>query len=503
MSVAQKLYESGIITYMRTDSVHLSTTALNNARNTIIAEYGPDAASTRLFKTKTKGAQEAHEAIRPTDFSRTTIDADAAMISLYNLIRKRSLASQMPDATLIRTIIHITAKDMEEMLIAEGVTITSEGFLKAYTETEDDTDDQQPARIPPLKTGDVLQPSTIQAVEHFSNPPPRFSEASLVKHLEEQGIGRPSTYAPTISTIQDRGYVVRQDREGYQRPFHTITLTENTLSESTASETSGSEKARLAPTDMGFLVNGYLTEHFERILDYGFTARVEQEFDEIARGKKIWNVMIDTFYRSFHTDVETAMTGSQRVTGERMLGVDPASGKPVSVRMGRYGPMAQIGTREDTEKPRFASLLPDQSLLSITLEQALDLFKLPRTLGEYDGHPVTVSTGRYGPYVRHSNLFVSLQTDQDAPLSITLKRAIELIEERKRAEQNRTLRAFPGHEGVRIVAGRYGPYLAMGEKRVRIPKNCDPETMTIEECIALAAATPEKVSKPDRKKRRA
>lgn len=494
MVVAQRLYESGKITYMRTDSVNLSDLALGTAKDVISKEYGPEYSQTRKFSSKTKGAQEAHEAIRPTDLTRTEVDGDNGQQRLYDLIWKRTLASQMADAELERTTVAVDVSTAEQNFVAKGEVIKFEGFLKVYLESTDDEDEEdESGLLPPLKVNQEIGLNEVKATERFSQHPPRYTEASLVKRLEELGIGRPSTYAPTISTIQKRGYVVKEEREGTERKYQELVLQNGTIKDTPQTEITGREKNKLFPTDIGIVVNDFLVDHFVRILDYNFTASVEKEFDDIAQGQLEWNKMIDQFYGPFHENVEVTLETSERATGERHLGEDPKSGKPVIVRIGRYGAMAQIGSPDDEEKPKFASLRKEQSLQSITLEEALELFKLPRELGEYEGNKVSANIGRFGPYVRFGNQFVSLKVKEgDDPMTVELERAIELIEEKKEADKNKYIKTFDEDETVQVLNGRYGPYIKIGRKNFKIPKDVKPEELTLEQCKEIAESQPKK-----------
>ena len=488
MVVAQKLYESGRITYMRTDSVNLSDIAINQAKDTISRIYGPEFAEKRVYKSKAKGAQEAHEAIRPTDLSISEIDADRNEKRLYDLIWKRTVASQMADAKLEKTTVTIDISKSERQLIAKGEVITFEGFLKVYLEGTDDEEEESKGMLPPLTQGDSLKLSNITATERFTHHPPRFTEASLVKKLEELGIGRPSTYAPTISTVQKRGYVVKESREGKPREYSQWLLKEGNVTNDTLTENTGAENNKLFPTDIGMVVNDYLVDHFDKILDYNFTANVEQEFDEIADGKKEWSKMIDAFYTPFHTTVEDALENTARATGERELGKDPNTDKPIFAKIGRYGPMIQMGLGEDEDK-KFASLQGEQSISTITLEEALDLFKLPRKLGEFEGEEIAAAIGRYGPYVRHNKLFVSLDPELgDDPLTVELDRAIELIKAKREEQKKSIIKEFEEDTDIRIIIGRYGPYIKAGKQNVRIPKDKEPESLTFEDVTELIEA---------------
>ena len=498
MVVAQKLYEAGFITYMRTDSLNLSTTAIETLVDTVKTTYGPDYVSPRSYQTKTLGAQEAHEAIRPTDPAKLKVEGDSGMTRLYDLIRKRTLASQMADARLEKTTARLSVSTNDEVFVAQGEVLLFDGFLKVYQESVDEEpDEENTSLLPKMTAGDAVTVQNIIATERFTNPPARFTEASLVRSLEEQGIGRPSTYAPTISTIQKRGYAVKQDRPGKERTSRSLTLTGENLSETILTETVGTEKAKLFPTDIGKIVNDFLVQHFNNIVDYGFTAAVEKEFDDIAEGNLAWNAMMAGFYQTFHAAVTHTLDNAERATGGRDLGVEPTSGQIVTARMGRFGPVVQIGTPDGPEKPRFASIGENQSLGTITLEEGLALFQFPKTLGELEGHTVAVAIGRYGPYVRHDKLFVSLDPKTDDPLTVSLPRALELIASKKETEAQRVIQAFPGKEEVRILNGRYGPYITVGKKNVRIPKDRSPESLTLEDCLALAADAP--ATKPRRR----
>ncbi|MAX78999.1 MAG: DNA topoisomerase I [Crocinitomicaceae bacterium] len=504
MVVAQRLYEAGKITYMRTDSVNLSDLAVNMAKQVITNEYGAEYSQVRKYSSKSKGAQEAHEAIRPTYIENSEVDGDNGTQRLYDLIWKRTVASQMADAELEKTTVTISVSGSDLNFQAKGEVIKFEGFLKVYLESTDDENDEDDdsGLLPPLKIGQELENKEVKATERFTHHPPRYTEASLVRKLEELGIGRPSTYAPTISTVQKRGYVVKEDREGTERKYHELVLEKGALKDETKTEVTGREKNKLFPTDIGIVVNDFLVDHFERILDYNFTASVEKEFDDIAHGQLEWNKMIDRFYGPFHENVEVTLENSERATGERVLGEDPKTGKPIVARIGRYGPMVQIGSAEDEEKPKFAGLRKDQSINSITLEEALDLFKLPRDLGEYEGKPVSANVGRFGPYVRHGNMFVSLKVKEgDDPMSVTLDRAIVLIEEKKEADKNKYIKTFDEDESVQVLNGRYGPYIKIGRKNFKIPKDVKPEELTLEQCKEIAENQPTKKTGGTRKKK--
>jgi DNA topoisomerase-1 len=487
MVIAQKLYESGKITYMRTDSVTLSKEALDQAAKTITRLYGAEYSEPHQYKTKQASAQEAHEAIRPTDFSVDVIDADQRDQRLYDLIRKRTLASQMADAKLERTVVTVANDKNAYTFAGTGEVIVFDGFLKVYMEsTDDETEDEDSGLLPPVKIGDALGMNDITATERFTQPPSRFTEASLVKKLEELGIGRPSTYSPTISTIQKRGYVVKEDRPGRERSYHVLTLAGDQVGTVLKTEITGAEKAKMFPTDIGTVVTDFLVQNFKDILDYNFTAYVEREFDDIANGQLKWNKMIEEFYGPFHKTVELTEKESERATGERILGKDPKSGLTVLVRIGRYGPMVQLGTQEETEKPTYSKLRGNQRLETISLTEALDLFRLPRNLGQYENDDVVVSIGRFGPYARHKDAFYSLGKEDD-PYEIGLERAIEVIEARRKVLAERVIRTFAEESDVQVLKGRWGPYIAYKGKNLRIPKGTDAETLTLEAIHALAS----------------
>ncbi len=494
MRLAQKLYEAGKITYMRTDSVNLSQTAVDAATEQIVSEYGKQYLQVRSYKTKSKGAQEAHEAIRPTYLNKQTVGGNANEKKLYELIWKRTIASLMSDAELEKTKIDISVSDSEHTFVARGEVITFDGFLKVYTESSDDETDEQANILPPIKQNEELTYNNITATQSFTHHPARFTEASLVRKLEELGIGRPSTYAPTISTIQNRNYVIKESREGKERQYIQLTLDSKAIKEISKTEISGTEKNKLFPTDIGIVVNDYLLEQFPNIMDFNFTADVEKEFDDIAIGKLDWTKMIDQFYKPFHTTIDTALEKSERKSGERHLGEDPKTGKPVYVKIGRYGPMAQIGDNDEEEKPKFASLLKEQHLETITLEEVLDLFKLPRDVGMYEDKKVVVAIGRFGPYVRHDSKFYSLKKGIDDPYTIEIDRAIELIEAKREADRNKTINIFPTEEGeIQVLNGRYGPYISFNKKNYKIPKTVEePKNLTVEECQEIINKEPEK-----------
>jgi DNA topoisomerase-1 len=502
MRVAQQLYESGKITYMRTDSVNLSKMALGMAKEEITQSFGANYVKTRQYTTRTKGAQEAHEAIRPTYLSLKTIEGDNSQRRLYDLIWKRTIASQMSDAILEKTNITIDISKATETFIASGEIIKFDGFLKVYMESRDeDEDENREGILPPVITGDKLIAQEIVAQQKFTQHPPRYTEASLVKKLEELGIGRPSTYAPTISTIQKREYVIKENREGIVRQYSLIRLIGQTLTEETKQENTGYEKAKLFPTDIGNLVNSFLMQYFVNILDYNFTATVEEEFDEIAEGHLVWNKMIHDFYYPFHARIEETLETSKKVSGERLLGKDPASGGNLFVRIGRYGPIVQLGDSDMENKPKFASLRKGQSIDTITLEEALELFKLPRTLGDYEDSEVIVNTGRFGPYVRHKSIFCSLARTDD-PMKIDLERAIELITEKRKKEAEKTIRSFPENADLKILNGRYGAYIYYKKQNYKIPKNNDPKKLTLKDCLGIVETTePSKPGRTTRKKK--
>lgn len=490
MSIAQKLYEAGHITYMRTDSVNLGDQALAAAAAAIKKNFGDKYSKVRKYKSKNTNAQEAHEAIRPTYFENQTIDGTKEEQRLYELIWKRAVASQMADAQLERTTVKIDISTNKEELQAQGEVLLFDGFLKLYIESSDDESDEEvEGMLPPLTNGQQLPLETMTARERFTKAAPRYNEASLVKKLEELGIGRPSTYAPTISTIQKRGYVERTDREGVERKYQVLTLANDNIKTKTETETTGAEKAKLFPTDVGRVVNDFLAEHFVKVMDYHFTAKIEEEFDEIANGKIEWASMIDSFYKPFHKNVEDTIETAERATGERELGTDPKSGKPVSVRIGRFGPMAQIGKTEEgsDEKPRYAKLKEDQSIDTITLEEALKLFDFPKSLGEYEGKEVSVGLGRFGPYVKHDNGFVSIPKATD-PQDVDLDAAIELIKAKREADANKFISSFKDGE-IQVLNGRYGPYIKAGKENYKIPKGTDPHALDLAAVEGIIANT--------------
>ena len=495
MMIAQKLYESGRITYMRTDSVNLSTLCSNASKDEIIREYGKEYSQTRAYHTSSKGAQEAHEAIRPTYMNETSIDGTSQEKRLYELIWKRTIASQMADAQIEKTTINIHIDNAEEKFVANGEVITFDGFIKVYRESTDDEDGTEDAThiLPAMKVGDELQRREITATEKFSAAPLRYTEASLVKKLEDLGIGRPSTYAPTISTIQQREYVQKGDKKGVERSYTIDSLKGIKVTQRVKKEIAGNEKGKLLPTDIGIVVNDFLMENFPGIMDYNFTANVEQKFDDIAEGKTEWNKWMKTFDKDFEPEVSKVMNArSEHKAGERELGTDPKTGKPVFVKIGRFGPVAQIGSAEDKDKPLFAQLPSNLSIETITLEEALELFKLPRELGEFEGTKVSVGTGRFGPYVQHNRKYVSIPKGED-PMTITLDRAIELIQEKRETEQKRHLKSFAEDEKLELLNGKYGPYIAYDGKNYRLPKNKmeNVEALTYEECMTIIKEAPE------------
>ncbi len=488
MRIAQGLYEQGHITYMRTDSVNLSEQAIGAAAAQISSQYGERYSKPRRFTSKSKGAQEAHEAIRPTDMAVRNAGSDTDAERLYDLIWKRTLASQMADAELEKTVVDITISTRSnEQLRAQGEVILFDGFLKVYMEGRDDEgDEEQEGLLPEMRQGEALQLREMTATQRFDRAAPRYTEASLVKKLEELGIGRPSTYAPTISTVQKRGYVVKESRDGTPRAYRILTLAEGEIAEKTASEIAGAEKQKLFPSDIGMVVNDFLVEHFPVIVDLNFTAKVEEEFDVIAEGKENWREMIARFYKPFHATLGTVKDTAERATGARILGKDPVSGKDVVARIGRFGPMIQIGSAEDEEKPRFASLRKDQSIASVTFEEAMNLFKLPRTLGERDGEVCSVGIGRFGPYVRLGSTYASLTPDDD-PLEISLARAVELIDLKKIANATRDLGEYKG-EMLVVGRGRFGPFVKFAKTYANIPKGEEPSAVTLERGIELIEA---------------
>ena len=504
MMVAQRLYEAGHITYMRTDSVNLSSLAINTTKDEIVKTLGERYLHIRNYHTHTKGAQEAHEAIRPTYISHHEINASSQEKRLYELIWKRTIASQMSDAELEKTTATIAVSGRKEHFVAVGEVLKFDGFLKVYMESTDDESDAEgnDKMLPALAKGDVLTLSSVTATERFSQAPARYTEASLVRKLEELGIGRPSTYAPTISTIQQREYVEKGDRKGTERKYRMLTLHDGKIESGEKTELTGADKGKLLPTDIGVVVNDFLTEYFPDILNYNFTANVEQQFDDIAEGKTVWNDEIDHFYKLFHPVVESALAlRLEHKVGERVLGTDPKSGRPVSVKIGRFGPLVQIGTPEDTEKPLFASLLKGQSMSTITLEEALKLFDLPRTLGDFEGKTVVVGIGRFGPYIRHDGKYVSLPKEF-TPQGVSLEDAIMLIQQKREQESQRFIKKFDEDDELELLNGRFGPYIAYKKKNYKLPKGSEPASLTFADCMKIvedADKAPAK-KKPARKK---
>ena len=496
MMLAQRLYESGLITYMRTDSVNLSDLALGTAKECIVETYGERYYKFRKYHTKSKGAQEAHEAIRPTYMNRESVTGTAQEKKLYGLIRKRTIACQMADAELERTTISVAIGGRKEKFVATGEVLTFDGFLQVYRESSDDENEkeQENGLLPPVAKDEALTLKDAVATERFTQRPPRYTEASLVRRLEELGIGRPSTYAPTIQTIQNRQYVVKGDKEGEERAYTVITLAKGKIKEARKSEVVGTDRNKLMPTDIGIVVNDFLMEYFPGVMDYNFTASVEKEFDTVAEGKMVWTDAIDKFYKIFHPIVEAATSvRMEHKVGERELGIDPKSGKPVFVKIGRYGPVVQIGVartddgKEEEAKPRFATLMKGQSIETITLEEALRLFDLPRTIGEYNGKEMVAAVGRFGPFIRYEGKFVSIPKTLN-PLTITPEEAIELIEEKKRKDEQRFVKKFAEEPELEILQGRFGPYISYKGKNHRIPKTVEkPEALTLEECRAIIA----------------
>ena len=495
MMVAQRLYEGGRITYMRTDSVNLSTLCSNASKDEIIKVYGNEYSKPRTYHTSSKGAQEAHEAIRPTYMSETSIDGTSQEKRLYELIWKRTIASQMADAQIEKTTINIHIDNTTEKFVANGEVVVFDGFLKVYRESTDEDDNAEDSThiLPAMKEGDELQRREIIATEKFSLAPARYTEASLVKKLEDLGIGRPSTYAPTISTIQQREYVVKGDKQGEERCYTVDSLKGIKVTQKTKKEMAGSEKGKLLPTDIGIVVNDFLMANFPNIMDYNFTAHVEQRFDDIAEGKTEWIKWMKDFDKGFEPEVKEVMNArSEHKAGERELGNDPKSGRPVFVKIGRFGPVVQIGTADDKDKPQFAQLPADKSIETITLEEALELFKLPRQVGEFEGTTVIIGAGRFGPYVLHNRKYVSIPKDID-PMAITLEQAIELINEKRSNEQKRHIKTFEEDEKLELLNGRYGPYIAYDGKNYRIPKakQENVEALTYDECMTIIKEAPE------------
>jgi DNA topoisomerase-1 len=489
MTLAQRLYESGKITYMRTDSTNLSETAIAAAKEQITAEYGEKYVQLRNYKTKSETAQEAHEAIRPTDFALHEAGSDRNEKRLYELIWKRAIASQMADAQLEKTTAEIAISTVPQLLVATGEVVKFDGFLAVYVESTDDEDEENSKMLPPLKVNQVLDLDWLKGTERFSKHPPRYSEASLVKKLEEMGIGRPSTYAPTISTIIQREYVVKDSLEGTPRNYQEITLQKDTISVATKTEITGAEKQKLFPTNIGIVVNNFLVQHFQNIVDFHFTADIEKELDEVASGKNDWHLMIKRFYQDFHPAIAATQDEAERVSinQSRELGIQPVTGLTVYAKTGRYGPYIQIGENEDVtgKKPQFASLKKGQRLETITLEEALELFKLPRTVGTFEEKEMVAAIGKFGPYIRHDGQFYSLEKTDD-PISITPERAIELIRNKREKDRKKLIKSFAENEDVKVLNGRYGAYISVGKQNVKIPKGTVPETLTLEQCLELA-----------------
>jgi len=499
MKLAQGLYEGGHITYMRTDSVNLSELAIDAARSEILTTYGEGYSNPRNYTTKVASAQEAHEAIRPTDLSKRSVPGGDPEKRLYDLIYKRSLASQMSDAKLERTIATISVSTLSDTLTATGEVLVFDGFLKVYLEsTDEDQDEDNSKMLPPLSVGELLQLVQMQAQERYARPPSRYTEASLVKKLEELGIGRPSTYAPTISTIQARKYVIKEDRDGWTRPVRLYTLLNDQLSRAVETENTGAEKSKLFPTDIGMVVTDFLTKHFDSILDYNFTASVEKQFDEIAQGHVKWNDMIRDFYGPFEERLKLTSATAERQSGERELGVDPASGRRVSVRLGRFGPLVQIGDQDDEDK-RQKGLPGTLSIATITLEQAMELFKFPRNIGEFEGSGMEVKVGRFGPYIEHAGAFYSIPKTDDIH-TIETARGIELIGLKRQSIIDRTIKTFEEDPSVKVLKGRWGAFVVVGKQNVRIPKGTEPASLSLEDCLALASQQAPKVSAAAAKK---
>ena len=498
MTLAQRLYEAGKISYMRTDSLNLSQEAINGAANEITSAYGSEYAHQRVFKTKSASAQEAHEAIRPTNFGAHDVNVgDHKANRLYELIWKRAIASQMADAQLEKTTATIAISTVPQTLTATGEVIKFEGFLKVYIESTDDEDhdEEQKGMLPPLEIGQDLQLEHLKARELFSRPPARYTEASLVKKLEEMGIGRPSTYAPTISTVQKRGYVVKEFREGKERNFVELVLKKDQITKTNNTEITGTEKNKLFPTNVAMVVNDFLVKHFPNVIDYSFTANVEKEFDEIAQGEKAWDEMIDDFYGRFKPRVEkTEAIERSSVGSSRELGIDPKTGKNVIARLGRFGPIVQLGDSEGEEKPEYASLRKGQFIESMTLEDALELFKLPREIGEFEDKKMVAAIGRFGPYIRHDSKFYSLPKEED-PHTVGQEKAIEIIQAKRKADAEKFIKGFEENPDVQILNGRWGPYIKVGKQNVKIPKDRLPEDLTLEECLQLAESAPAKKGK--------
>ncbi|MBQ6083191.1 MAG: type I DNA topoisomerase [Bacteroidales bacterium] len=499
MRIAQQLYESGKITYMRTDSVNLSTFALGQAKKEIENLYGPQYVKTRQFTTKSKGAQEAHEAIRPTYLDQQTIKGTADERKLYELIWKRTIASQMADAQIEKTLVNIDVSNSDKDFVASGEVVLFDGFFKVYIESVDDENGENVnSMLPPMKVGQVLDLDKMEAQQRFARKPFRYTEMSLVKKMEELGIGRPSTYAPTISTIQKREYVEKKDITGETRTFKVYTLKKNKITEKTGKENMGFEKAKLVPTDIGVLVNRFLINYFETIIDYNFTANVEKEFDKIAEGRCEWNKMIKDFYKDFHKQIAETSDNSGKFSGEKFLGVDPTSGKNVYVKIGRFGPVAQIGDTESEEKPKFAGLHKDQSIETITLDEVLDLFAFPRSLGEYEDAEIQVAIGRFGPYIKHKNAFYSL-SKLDDPSTVNFQRAVEIIENKRKSDADNVVTTFPEDADMKVLRGRFGIYISYKKANYKIPRNYDANNLSYQDCLDIVN-NPENASKKRGKK---
>ena len=509
MMVAQKLYEAGKITYMRTDSVNLSNDALDAAEKAISSIYGDEYAKRRAYTGKSKGAQEAHEAIRPSYMEQKTVDGDSSHQRLYDLIWKRTISSQMADAQFDRTTVKIKISNTSEQFVAKGEVITFEGFMKVYLEGKDDDNEEQKGMLPKLSVGEALGLSEAVASEQFSRPPARYAEASLVKKMEELGIGRPSTYAATITTIQKRGYIEKENRDGIDRISQMIELKDGNLIAFEKTSITGAENKKLFPTDVGIVVTDFLVEHFSDVMEYTFTASVETEFDEIAEGKKVWNEMIASFYGGFKEKVVDVIGNVGKASGERELGIDPASGNKIFARIGPFGPMVQLGEKQEDEeapKPKFASLLKGQTIQTITMDEALDLFKLPRSLGEWEGKEVVASVGRFGPYLRYDGKFTSIKKDdEEDPLTIDLERSIELIKIKIQVDKDRLISNFEGDPLIQVLNGRYGPFIQVSPPKakkinVKIPKGTEPKNLTREDCVILWKNQPTKKPRGKKKK---
>ena len=484
MRIAQQLYESGKITYMRTDSVNLSQFALMSAKKEIENMYGPQYVKNRQFSTKSKGAQEAHEAIRPTYMDQQTIKGTADERKLYELIWKRTVASQMAEAQIEKTNVAIEISNSDKEFTASGEVVLFDGFLKVYNESSDDPNESSSGMLPPLVIGQPLDLEKMEAQQRFTRHTPRYTESSLVKKMEELGIGRPSTYAPTISTIQKRGYVEKKDIQGEVRNYKILTLKKNRITEKTGKENIGNEKGKLVPTDIGILVNRFLLQYFDTIVDYNFTANVEKEFDKIADGECKWNSMIEDFYKDFHKKIEETSDNSGKFSGEKFLGIDPVSGKNVFVKIGRFGPVAQIGDTDSDEKPKFAGLKKEQSIETITLDEVLDLFAFPRILGEYEDAEIQVAIGRFGPYIKHNSTFYSL-SKLDDPALVTFQRAVEIIESKRKADLDNIVSTYPENEDLKVLKGRFGIYITLNKQNYKIPKTYDPTNLSYQDCMDI------------------